>query len=463
MITASPEFPILFLPFLAIYWSVGDYIKIQKALLLGFGYVFYAFLSPWFAFILGTYTLYIFLITSAFAGKSLFKYRAVLGSGAVFGGLALLAYFKYFNFILVQFSNVASKIGFVFTPSLASVILPLGISFYVFQSISYVVDVYKGRFKPVGLFDLSIYMCFLPTLLAGPICRSEELLGQLTSKFPRKLYDLDLILMLLISFLVKKVWLASWLSTTIVDPVFSSPAIFSGAELILATIGYALQIYFDFSGYTDLARALALLLGYNIPANFDLPYLSSSLSEFWSRWHISLSSWIRDYVYIPLGGNRCSFYKFGLNIMVAMLLSGLWHGADLKYLVWGGFHGIVLIVEKTISRISFFRPNIISTFALTCVGWIFFRAPTLDSAMTFIKSTLEWRVPLNQDIPHLQIIMLIFISFAVWLNAQKLLAGVKGVFEALSLTLKIIISSAIISVVLSLSPSGMPSFIYTNF
>lgn len=463
MIIASPEFPLVFLPFLAIYWSLRRVARWQKGLLLAFGYLIYGLLGTTFALTLAAFSFFVWGVSLAIARERVPLRQNILFWVGVVGGLALLGFFKYFNFFGQQAAALIHLLGLEWAVPVVDLLMPLGISFYVFQSISYLYAVRYRSLQVASLPDLSLYLCFLPTLVAGPICRPSELLTQISSPVPRSLGDLNEVLLLIASFVVKKVWLASWLAQSMVDPVFADPVAFNGSELVLAAFAYALQIFFDFSGYTDLATAAALLLGYRLPENFRLPYLATSLSEFWGRWHISLSRWIRDYIYIPLGGSRAGLLRMLANLMIAMALSGLWHGASLKYVVWGVFHGLCLCAEKVLQRFGIMRIGLLPTFVLVCVGWIFFRSPTLAASLSYLGACFDWRAPLNPELPHLAVLLLIPICFLLWskagnicLTATRWLNRVPPVFRPMPVAL-------IITVALALSPEGMPNFIYAQF
>ncbi len=463
MIIASPEFPLVFLPFLAIYWSLRRVVRWQKSLLLVFGYLIYGMVGTAFAITLAAFSCFVWGVSLAIERERVPLRQSILFWIGVVGGLALLGFFKYFNFFGQQAAALIHLLGLEWAVPVVDLLMPLGISFYVFQSISYLHAVRYRSLQAASLPDLSLYLCFLPTLVAGPICRPSELLTQISSPVPRNFGDLNEVLLLIASFVVKKVWLASWLAQSMVDPVFADPVAFNGSELVLAALAYALQIFFDFSGYTDLATAAALLLGYRLPENFRLPYLATSLSEFWGRWHVSLSRWIRDFIYIPLGGSRVGLLRMLVNLMIAMALSGLWHGASLKYVVWGMFHGICLCAEKVLQRFGIMRIGLLPTFVLVCVGWIFFRSPTLAASLSYLGACFDWRAPLNPELPHLAVILLIPACFILWskagyicLAATRWLDRVPAVFRPMPVAL-------IITVALALSPEGMPNFIYAQF
>jgi len=236
------------------------------------------------------------------------------------------------------------------TPPLLDVVLPVAISFFTFQAISYVVDVRRGRLAPAPLVDLALFLSFFPHLVAGPIVRASDFLPQLRTRLDPRRIDLTGAAILIATGLFKKVVVSSYLAGSIVDPVFAAPGRHSSAEILVATYGYAVQLYADFSGYSDIAIGIALLLGIRFPANFDRPYTAASLAEFWRRWHMTLSNWLRDYVYIPLGGNRAGPERRDRNLLLTMLLGGLWHGAAWTFVLWGAFHGIALVVERRVAE-----------------------------------------------------------------------------------------------------------------
>jgi D-alanyl-lipoteichoic acid acyltransferase DltB (MBOAT superfamily) len=307
--------------------------------------------------------------------------------------LGLLAYFKYTNFIIELINNFSTqKIPF------QSIFLPLGISFYTFELISYTVDVYKRKFKPVKrLLDFSFYISFFPHLVAGPIVRPNELVPQIRSKI---LIDKEHIghgIFFILSGLLKKAIISDYIGVNFVDRIFDNPTLYSGVENLMGVYGYTLQIYCDFSGYSDMAVGIALLMGFHLPLNFNAPYQSTNITEFWRRWYISLSSWLRDYLYIPLGGNKAGKMRQYINLMITMLLGGLWHGASFKFIVWGGMHGVALALDKgKMELMKKFKINIhqyflskvvgwIFTFHLVAFCWIFFRASSFDSALSMIQ------------------------------------------------------------------------------
>jgi alginate O-acetyltransferase complex protein AlgI len=313
--------------------------------------------------------------------------RRTLLIGSICINLGLLGFFKYANFFLDSTSRLLGLFDVEFSRPTLEIILPLGISFYTFETISYVVDVYLRRTRAVrDPLDYALFILFFPHLVAGPIVRPRDFLPQLRRI---KRFDWDrahLGARLFLLGLFKKSIVADHLGQWVVDPVFGDPAAFGSSAVWLGVLAYAMQIYGDFSGYSDMGIGLAHLFGFKLPANFNYPYLSANVAEFWRRWHISLSSWLRDYLFIPLGGNRLGTWQTYRNLIVVMLLGGLWHGANWTFVAWGAYHGLLLALHRAIPwprclGWPILRPLcVVATFLLVTVGWVFFRAPTLAGA-----------------------------------------------------------------------------------
>lgn len=301
--------------------------------------------------------------------------------------LGMLVYFKY---------NIYSELwcelsGDAFDPT--KVFLPVGISFFTFQSLSYTIDVYRGQLKALDdMLDYAFFVTFFPQMVAGPIVRAADFLPQI-NKIPfvsRESFGRAIFL--ISTGLFKKAVISDYISANFVDRVFDSPLQYTGMENLAAVYGYAMQIYCDFSGYSDMAIGIALLLGFTFPVNFDSPYQSTSVTEFWRRWHISLSTWLRDYLYIPLGGNRKGKIRTYVNLMLTMLLGGLWHGAALRYIIWGGLHGTALAFERALKTYLPASPGVVRkavggilTFHFVCFCWIFFRAQGMDNVHAMLS------------------------------------------------------------------------------
>ncbi|WP_159519169.1 MBOAT family O-acyltransferase [Sunxiuqinia indica] len=311
--------------------------------------------------------------------------------------LLILGYFKYAYFFLDNVNlffetnfKVFNWIGWLINQlardvvDVNSILLPIGISFYTFQAISYLVDVYRGDAEVVkNPLDFSFYLSFFPQLVAGPIVRASSFIPQLYQRFRLKKEEFSHSVFLIVKGLFKKLVIADFLALNFIDRVFEAPLAYSGLENLLSVYAYSIQIYCDFSGYTDIAIGLALLLGFKIPVNFNAPYQAYSLTDFWRRWHISLSLWLRDYLYIPLGGNRKGSARMYINLLITMILGGLWHGANIRFLIWGAIHGIGLVVEKFFRRIFSLQTkpkkwkrlfSVFMTFQVVSIAWIFFRA-----------------------------------------------------------------------------------------
>jgi D-alanyl-lipoteichoic acid acyltransferase DltB (MBOAT superfamily) len=319
--------------------------------------------------------------------------RKALMIAGVVANLSVLGFFKYFDFFAEQAGSVMTMVGLPQDAALMQVILPVGISFFTFQGISYAVDVYKGRVPAAQLLDILLLMSFFPHLVAGPIVRASDLVPQFQQRPRINRGMVAMGLLLIVWGLFKKAVIASELATAFVDPVFAAPGEHGVLDLILAAYGYAVQIYCDFSAYSDMAIGIAALLGYRFPRNFDRPYRAASLQEFWRRWHISLSRWLRDYLYIDaLGGNRGGKFRVYRNLVITMLLGGLWHGAAWTFVIWGGLHGAVLCVERAWVRSPLTKglelphwARVALTFQVVVLGWIFFRAASFGDAMAYLR------------------------------------------------------------------------------
>ena len=329
---------------------------------------------------------------------------------SIFINLSILGFYKYFFFLADNVSQVSNLFGIAFSRPTWSILLPAGISFYTFQSLSYTIDVYR-RVLPAekSFFRYALYLAFFPQLVAGPIVVAYEFLPQIQDAYKRKFGEVNLnqaLYFILLGFIKKSV-LADNISV-LSDFVFSRPEqieTLSWSFVLMGMISYSIQIYGDFSGYTDIARGVALLMGFHLPENFNLPYLASSLTDFWRRWHISLSSWLRSYLYIPLGGNRYGEIFTYRNLFLTMLLGGLWHGASWNFVIWGGLHGAYLGIERYVfakfrsaSFISDVRPFVkttskvlyaLFTFCLVTCLWVFFRSANLDVAYSIFRSILK--------------------------------------------------------------------------
>jgi alginate O-acetyltransferase complex protein AlgI len=375
---------------LGVYWSLPRH-RWRMVWLLAASCVFYMSWNPWFITLILFSASVDYLTALQLEKISAPRWRRLLLVGSIATNLGLLGFFKYTNFFLDSTCSLAGGFGLVLPRRMLNIILPLGISFYTFETISYVVDVYRGRLRPVrNLLDYSLYIMFFPHLVAGPIVRPRDFLPQL--RRPKR-FDWARMQLGVGRFalgLFKKAVIADHLAAA-VDPVFANPAAFGSGAAWLAVLGYAVQIYCDFSGYSDMAIGAAHMLGFKLPANFNMPYLAVNVSDFWKRWHISLSSWLRDYLYIPLGGSRHGELATCRNLLLTMLIGGLWHGASWTFVAWGLYHGVLLVAHRVIPRPRWwqgplFRPvSVAITFLCVCVGWVFFRAQTFADATLVLE------------------------------------------------------------------------------
>jgi D-alanyl-lipoteichoic acid acyltransferase DltB (MBOAT superfamily) len=321
---------------------------------------------------------------------------------SILSNIGMLFVFKYFNFFNANLGALAEIIHWNYSLQSLSWVLPIGLSFHTFQSLSYIIEVYYGRQKVERSFGIfALYVMFYPQLVAGPIERPQNLLHQFHEKHFFQIERFFSGLRLIIWGLFKKVVIADRVSI-FVNQIFNNPYEYTGAYFVLGTFLFAFQIYCDFSGYSDMARGLARTIGFELMVNFKAPYFSKSISEFWRRWHISLSSWFRDYVYIPLGGSRVAVWRWQYNLFITFLLSGIWHGANWTYVIWGGLNGFYLVFAIWVDKLSQkFTQNfklfgtvyniyqMISTFILICIAWIFFRAQTVGEAWYILKQIVS--------------------------------------------------------------------------
>ena len=312
-------------------------------------------------------------------------------AGGVAANLAILGFFKYYGFFMVQLEATLHVLGWQRDLAILQIVLPVGISFFTFQGMSYLIDIYRRQTEPAGLLDMTLLMSFFPHLVAGPIVRASHLVPQFrrVPEISRSMAAMGIALV--VWGLFKKTVIASELSTALVDPVFFDPAAHGSVDLLAAAYGYAVQIYCDFSAYSDMAIGIAALLGYRFPHNFNQPYRARSLQDFWRRWHISLSSWLRDYLYVSLGGSRHGLKRLCFALAATMLLGGLWHGASWNFVIWGALHGSVLAAERLWREFkSAGSPElpawagILVTFHIVLLGWIFFRAASFADALAFL-------------------------------------------------------------------------------
>ncbi len=393
--------------------------------------------------------------------------RKLLLWAGIAANLLILGFFKYYGFFMEQLEALLRSVGWDRDLAIMQVVLPVGISFFTFQGMSYVIDIYRRHTAPANLLDMTLLMSFFPHLVAGPIVRASHLIPQFRES-PRITRGMAAMGVLLIVWgLFKKTVIASELAVNFVDPVFFDPAAHTSTDLVLAAYGYAVQIYCDFSAYSDMAVGLAALLGYRFPHNFNQPYRASSLQDFWRRWHISLSSWLRDYLYISLGGSRHGLTRLCLALMTTMLLGGLWHGASWNFVIWGALHGGVLAIERLWRE---FKPKgvpdlppaagIIITFHIVTLGWIFFRSTSFADALAFLGGiggggTISLLTPLT--------VALIVVGMALHALPPRAIQNVGARVRTFPAVLVGLATGAAILAIDAMRPEGVAPFIYYQF
>ncbi len=424
MLFNSIEFFFFFVIVYSLYLILHKDVRKQNRLLLVASYVFYGFWDWRFLSLILISTVVDFFCSIKIDETQDIKRRKRLLFISVFVNLSLLGFFKYCNFFVYSFAEFLGLIGVKGNPRLLNIVLPVGISFYTFQTMSYTIDIYRRRLKPTRqFFDFALFVAFFPQLVAGPIERASRLLPQILRPRKLRLDELYEGCFLIFWGLFLKMFIADNLAK-IVDLVFNQEFPYNGLTIQVSLYAFAFQIFCDFAGYSNIARGVGRLMGFDIMVNFRQPYFSRNPREFWQRWHISLSSWLKDYLYIPLGGNRGSGILTARNLMLTMLLGGLWHGAAWTYVLWGFYQGCLLVGYRLLSPLrqkcpevknDFFRKilsglQIIIFFHLTCYGWLLFRAQGLSQVKEMTYALLFVRQPLSNMLhQHMMSYTLIFI------------------------------------------------------
>ena len=390
--------------------------------------------------------------------------------------LGMLGYFKYTNFFIEIANNIFGA-GFL---DFRNIFLPVGISFFVFQSMSYTIDVYRGVIRPLDRWiDYMFYLSFFPQLVAGPIVRARDFIPQIRQplRVTRRMFGLGVAFIII--GLIKKAIISDYISLNFVDRIFDDPALYSGFECLMGIYGYALQIYCDFSGYSDMAIGIALLLGFRFPKNFDAPYKSATITEFWRRWHISLSSWLRDYLYISLGGNRKGRVRTYVNLLLTMLLGGLWHGAAVRFILWGALHGVALALHKMwMAVVPWAKINgkdmnivlrvagIVFTFNLVCFGWLLFRAEDMQTVHVMLYQIFNNFNP--AIIPQVvegykAVFALIVLGYAMHFLPEKIDIDIRNRVVNASFWWQVALMALTIWCVMQIKSSDIQPFIYFQF
>jgi alginate O-acetyltransferase complex protein AlgI len=457
-----------------VHWLLNPYPKLWKTFMVAASYLFYGWWDWHFIFLLAASTVVAQCGALAISRSPNDSTRRRLLAATIAGNLGFLIWFKYYGFVALNLSNTLHAMGVRSSLPLLQVALPIGISFFTFMEISYVVDVYRRKLEPATWLDFTTYVSFFPHLVAGPIVRGGELIPQIRTRRDPRTLDYSRAAYLIFGGLFKKVVISSFLASAIVDPVFGTPGQHSALEILFAIYGYAIQIYADFSGYTDIAIGVAMLLGFKFPENFDAPYTARSLQDFWRRWHMTLSRWLRDYLYIPLGGSRGSRWETYRNIMITMVLGGLWHGAAWTFVAWGAIHGLGQVVgyRKRRRRIDAGVPTAsdspgaaalqrLATFHLVCLGWVFFRADSVGTAYQLLgRLFTAWgSAPLVTPL----VVLVIVGMLAVQYLPRDFPAFVQDRFSQLRPVVQGAALAGALFLITTLGPQGVAPFIYFRF
>jgi len=474
----SFDFFIFFLAVFFLNWFLKRWPLFWRLFLLFASYLFYSFWDINFVFVLLVITVFNF-VSGEIIWRSDKKWILWL---TILIDILFLGIYKYYDFFRVSAENFLGFFGIHANLFFFSVIFPVGLSFYILRAISYNVDIFRRDIRPSYSFlDFSLYMAFFPQLLSGPISRPKFFLDQLENGGAKKIIDFHGYCAQILSGLFKKLVVSSYLSIEIADKVFSVPQNYNSFMAIIAVYAYAIVIYCDFSGYSDMATGIAGLLGFKSPLNFDHPYRAQNIQDFWRRWHISLSTWFRDYLYIPLGGMKVPNWRLYLNIMIVMLVSGLWHGASFTFLFWGFLHGIGSIIyrarqirNKAKIKIELVNRKILAksqkffskfwswfaTFNFICFAWIFFRAESISVGFDLISKILEFDFSGIIDFKWLYIIFICLLFFFIGEDVRKKFLSLQ---EKLPFFWQIVVGAILFILIVMFAPDVVPPFIYFGF
>lgn len=471
LLFSSGLFLIFFLAFYFIYIFTRNHKNFRTGYVILFSLFYYYKAGGEYVILLALSAIINYILSETMDLCKKKSLRKLTLSFTVILNLVVLGYYKYTNFFIDNANSLFHE-----NFPLQHIILPIGISFFTFQAISYSIDLYRRELAPAkSVFDFAFYLCFFPQLVAGPIVRAKNFLPQTLRKINLSKEEAGFALFLIICGLFKKSVVSDYISINFVDRIFSSPLSYTPFETLMAAYGYTLQIYCDFSGYSDMAIGLALLMGFKLPENFHSPYKSTSITEFWKRWHISLSTWLRDYLYIPLGGNRKGKFRTYLNLFLTMLIGGLWHGAAWKYITWGALHGSALVVERFFKQfIKLPEKNIavnlicgIITFHFVTFCWIFFKADSYQTALDMITniSHLEfipeqWFIILTS---YRNVFILITLGYLLQFTPNTFDKKIQFGFIRLPFVLKGLVIGIVFWIVYVTASSETQPFIYFQF
>lgn len=488
LIFSSALFLLLFLVFFTLYCFLRNTKTLRIVYVVLFSLYFYYMSSGWYVLLL------IAMVTSDFfIGKAIYRtdrphHRKLLVALSITINLTILGFFKYFNFLGALGSNLLSLLGNQLGVAALSgiewqelpIFLPVGISFFTFQTMSYIIDIGRGKLTPLKRWiDYLFYVSFFPQLVAGPIVRARDFIPQIHRTPQLTKGELGKGLYLVLIGLFKKAVISDYISINFVDRVFDAPTLYSGVENLIAAYGYTLQIYCDFSGYSDMAIGIALFLGFRFRKNFDLPFNSGSITEFWRRWHISLSTWLKDYLYIPLGGNRKGRFRTYLNLLITMFLGGLWHGAASRFILWGTMHGVVLAFDKL--RFKLFprskataaemKPwwrilSVLLTFHFVTFAFLFFRAKDVNAVWLMVTQIFtnfhpELIIPFFEG--YLPVATLIILGFVLHFLPRKVHRISERAVTRAPFAVQLLLFVALVILVSQVKSADVQPFIYFQF
>lgn len=471
----TPEFALFFLVVLTVAWAIRPYRRLRNGFLLLVSYYFASRWNP------------IFLAT--IIGSSVFNYavgqalhnwvdperrKRVFWLG-IAGNVGLLGFFKYVGFFVENLGALTEALGLEVHLPVLQILAPLGLSFYTFQAIAYLVDAYRGKaVKPNTLADFLLFQSFFPQLSAGPICRSHELLPQIMADAPKSIPQPSRAVVLIMTGLFKKMVLGTYLATHMTDDAFMDPASWSALELWVVVFAYTAQVYLDFSGYTDIARGVGLMLGFELPRNFRYPYSATNIGDYWRRWHISFSTWLRDYIYFPLGGSRVPRLRCYANLMVTFLVCGIWHGATWGYIIWGALHGLGLSLYKAsldirrdmgieVGNAGFGR--MLGGWALTlsfcALARIYFKTPDLETAHAFFGGLFSFT--LHGNGLDLMVVGLTMLTFALNFVGKPIFEWAVNAHARLPVPARPVAWAAVALIILTIRPYDISPTLYFQF
>ncbi len=479
MLFPTITFAVFFLLVYAANWLLMPRLRLWKWMIIGVSYVFYGWWDWRFVLLLVAAT-----FVNQALGVQIARARRRRGGEraakrwlalSVIANLAALGYFKYVDFFAVNLDHLLSSFGLGAPLPLLRILLPVGISFLVFRVLTYTIDIYRGELAPSSTLDFGVYVAFFPYLLAGPITRAREFLPQLRSPRDPCNVDAGRAFVLILGGLAKKMLIADYLSTHIVNGVFASPQSFSSWETLWGIVAYSVQIYCDFSAYSDIAIGISLLLGFELPENFNAPYTARTIQDFWRRWHITLSSWLRDYLYIPLGGNRKGRGRTYVNLIVTFLLAGLWHGAGWTFVFWGGMHGVGLALERARADARQARglpePGAtagarvlqrLAVFAFVSVAWVFFRADSIGGAFAVLWRLVAGLGSIGSAVTW-PIVGLVVLGIGIQYVPRRLIERLEGGLASIGWVGQGAVLALALFLINTLGPQGAAEFLYFKF